>query len=97
MRSRVFNVLQLLMVRMLLHLCMHVSHSGARCFRSVLEQFSGLQCCRTSLSYSFVPCWHWILRLLSSRVLYVAVDVALRMLAVSFLGLLVGGSGVLGS
>ena len=31
------------------------SHRGARCLRSLLEYFRGLQCCLTSLSYAVVP------------------------------------------
>ncbi len=48
MQNRVFGLVLLQMVRMLLHLCIHVSHNGAKCFRRALEYCSSLQCCRTS-------------------------------------------------
>ena len=35
-----------------------VSHSGARCLRSLLEYWMGWHCCRTSVSYFLVPIVH---------------------------------------
>jgi hypothetical protein len=42
-------------VRRLFHSCSRNSHRGAKCLSSFVEYCIGLHCCRTILSYSFVP------------------------------------------
>ncbi len=37
-----------------------VSHSGARCLRSLLEKWMGLHYCLISVSYALVPMVHWM-------------------------------------
>ena len=71
-------------VRIVLHLWMPVAHRGAKCLSSVLEKWSYLQFCRTSLSYSFVPCGVVIVCLLSLRMVSVACEAARRPVAISF-------------
>ena len=66
------------LVSILRHSVTPVSHSGARCLRSLLEKWMGLHCCLISVSYSFVPMVHWMVCLFLWRVSSVACD-AIRM------------------
>ena len=74
----------LVVVRIVFHLCVSTAHKEAKCLRSMFEYWSGLQFCRTSLSYSFVPCWHWIVCMLSIRMESVACEADLKLDAISF-------------
>ena len=52
-------VVRLWIVMSLSQLCMSSSQRGARFLSSLWEYFTGLHCCRTSLSSSFVPTCSW--------------------------------------
>ena len=53
------SVVCLWIVMNLFQLCIPSSQSGARCLSSLREYLIGLNCCRTILSYSFVPTCPW--------------------------------------
>ena len=71
----------LMAVSKVLHRCVSVSHKETKCLRSVLGHWRGLQLWRNSLSYSLVPCWHLIVRLLSRRVASMACEAVRRLAA----------------
>lgn len=68
-----------------------VSHSGARCFRSLLEKWMGMHCCLTNVSYSLVPMVHWIVCRFCWRLSLVASE-AIRKDAAMSLSRMSGGS-----
>ena len=74
----------------LCHVNVFISHSGARCLRSVLEYSRSLQLCRTSLSYSFVPgCSCSVLRF-SCLVWSIVLDAHRMMVAMSLYWCILG-------
>ena len=84
MCNRVSDGEVLVIVIIVLRFCVPVAHKGAKCLRKVFEYWRGLQFCRSSLSYSHVPCWHWIVRMHSVRMGSVACEAAQRLVEISF-------------
>jgi len=67
----------------LCHVYVLVSHSGARCFRSLLEYSRGLQWCLISLSYSLAPGCPWSVLLIFCLVWSILCDADHMLVAMS--------------